>query len=106
MQKEIEMLKDLLEEIETYPWTTDFNLKEAKNILNNLEKETNYYQRISGILFKNEDNYEYWHDFSLTKEEEIVIMNILERHQTEGGSIIGSQIEIIEEVSENAGISE
>ena len=68
---------------------------------------------IYGIIFKyGNDDYSLDTGFSLTEEEKKVIMEILQRHETEGGSVRGTQREIakefhsetVEELSESYGV--
>lgn len=57
--------------------------------------------RIAGIVIEYEDNdFGYWEGFSLTEAEENAIWNILNKHDTEGCSIIGTRKEIAEEIGE------
>ena len=57
--------------------------------------------RISGIIFEHgKDDYGFWEGFSLTKEEENAICQILMNHDTEGYSIRGTRKEIAEEIGE------
>lgn len=52
--------------------------------------------RIAGILWQHgDDNYTLWEGFSLTKEEEETITNILFKHDTEGCSVCGTYDQII-----------
>jgi hypothetical protein len=54
---------------------------------------------IYSIIFKhNTNDFTYYSDFSLTPEEESIIMKILENHQNEGFSIRGKKEEIIKEL--------
>lgn len=55
---------------------------------------------ISGIIFKNDEGkFELWTEFSLTKKETLAILEILQSHVNEGGSIFGcdSLKELLEE---------
>lgn len=57
-------------------------------------------QRIYGIVILTEDGrMEVVTDFTLSKEEEKTIKDILSNHETDGSSIIGTKEEIIEEYS-------
>lgn len=57
--------------------------------------------RIAGIIFEHRDNdFSYWKGFNLTKDEENVILDILNKHDTEGCSIRGTRKEIAEEIGE------
>lgn len=54
--------------------------------------------KITGIIFKHEENdFELCEEFTLTKEEETIIQNILMKHETEGYSIRGTREQIKEE---------
>lgn len=54
--------------------------------------------RIAGILWQHgDDDYALWEGFSLSKEEEEIIANILFRHDTEGFSVRGGYRSIIKE---------
>ena len=54
---------------------------------------------IYGIMFKHgENDYELCTEFSLTKKEYNAIMEILQNHETEGGSVRGTLKEIAEEM--------
>ena len=56
---------------------------------------------IEGITIKHGNNdFEYWMGFSLTKDEENVIWNILNKHDIEGCSVRGTRKEIIDEIGE------
>lgn len=74
-----------------------------------MEKES----RISGIVFEHGvDDFDLWEGFRLTKKEENAIWQILMNHETEGGSIRGTQKEIaiyknnetVAELSERYGV--
>lgn len=55
-------------------------------------------QKIEAVIFKNEDGtYEMVTEISLTEKEETAIMDILADHETEGSSVLGSKIDIMEE---------
>ncbi len=55
-------------------------------------------QKIEAVIFKNENGtYEMVTEISLTEKEETAIMDILADHETEGGSVAGSKIDIMEE---------
>ena len=55
--------------------------------------------KIHGIMFEHgEDDYGYWCGFSLTEEEELQIMEILMRHDTEGGSVRGTYTEVLDDI--------
>ena len=57
-------------------------------------------QNIIGIAIMQEDGrLEVFTEFSLTKEEEATIWEILKNHETDGSSIVGTKEEIIEEFS-------
>lgn len=57
--------------------------------------------KIAGITIKHGNNdFEYWEGFSLTKDEENVIWNILNKHDIEGCSVRGTWKEIIDEMKE------
>ena len=54
--------------------------------------------RIASILFQHgTDDYDLWEGFSLTEEEENAIMEILDKHDTEGCSVRGTYNQIIVE---------
>lgn len=53
---------------------------------------------ISGIIFKHgDDDFAYWTDFSLTKDEENTIWSILKKHEIDGCSLRGTRKEIADE---------
>lgn len=57
--------------------------------------------RITGIIFEHGDNdFGYWEGFNLTGDEENVIWDILNKHDTEGFSLRGTRKEIAEEIGE------
>ena len=61
-------------------------------------EETN---ELVGIVFKHgQDDFSLWTDFSLTEEEETAVMEILNNHVNEGGSVRGTKEEIIAEIQE------
>jgi hypothetical protein len=56
---------------------------------------------ISGIIFQHgNDDYGLWEGFYLTEEEENLIMEILNKHDTEGCSVRGTRKEIAKEMME------
>lgn len=55
--------------------------------------------KIKEIIFEHDENdFELWKEFTLTKEEEIIIQNILMNHETDGYSIRGNKEQIKEEI--------
>lgn len=57
--------------------------------------------RIVGIVMEHGDNdFSYWEGFYLTEEEENVVWNILNKHDTEGCSLRGTRQEIAEKIGE------
>ena len=51
--------------------------------------------KISAIIVKlGEDEYSLWEEIGLTKEEEATIKEILNRHETDGGSTIINKVEL------------
>ena len=54
--------------------------------------------KVAGILFQHDnDDYSLWEGFSLTDAEENSIVEILEKHDTEGCSVRGEYNQIIKE---------
>lgn len=55
---------------------------------------------IVGIMFQhgNEDDFGYWNEFSLSKEDEEAIWNILMKYDTEGCSVRGTLEEVVEDM--------
>ena len=54
--------------------------------------------KIAGILFQQgEDDYSLWEGFYLNEDEQQTIMEILEKHDHEGGSVSGTYNQIIVE---------
>lgn len=54
---------------------------------------------IKGILFEHgKDNYEMWQGFCLTEKEQSAIMDILNKHQKEGGSVSGNGKQIAKSI--------
>lgn len=57
--------------------------------------------RIVGIIFEYGDNdFGYWEGFNFTEDEENVIWDILNKHDTEGSSLRGTRKEITEDIGE------
>ena len=55
---------------------------------------------IISIVFKHDpDDFSFWTDFVLSKEDENTIMNILSKYETEGFSIRGTKEEIIADLN-------
>ena len=55
--------------------------------------------RISGIIFKHGvDDYDLWEGFVLSEEDENAIWQILQKYETEGGSVRGTRKEIAKEM--------